>query len=297
MSREQDLLRLKINEISIEHHATCNRKCPWCSNFTYPRDKSMGIMPEKMFKDLIQEIRDNMGYFADKLTLASCRYNEPFYRADLAIERMNYIKDEIPNAYVQVNTNGDYLNTDVFDRLHIDKMNILDYDMGGLPERMKRLQGWGAKLKKIDPKNSRIYASTKMIPSIVYRADFLQTSKLQDRGGTVESTDFEWAGKTWTAVNKEERHGPCLMVMTTVSIDYTGDVFLCYNVRHDVPDQAHMSVGNLNDNTLLEILEGEKTKELRKLASKWNNFEGPCKTCSNYRCAPDSFKEFYDETV
>ena len=273
----------KINEISVEHHSYCNRTCPWCSNSVFPRDKYEELNEDSFIK-MLTSIADNRRYFADRLVLSCCRYNEPFFNIELANKRNALIRKILPDVKIQGNTNGDFLTKEKLLSMDMDKLNILDYDMKGVEECKKIMEDLGITYMGMDPKNNnRIMGRHPNIKSITYRADFFETAKLQDRGGVLDTVSVTLNGEEKVLIEKIKRDFPCTMVLTTASVDYNGDVFLCYNMRTDNKAHKKFCVGNINKKDFFKIVSGTTANKVRKLVKGEDNFPKECEYCTNRR--------------
>lgn len=80
-------------------------------------------------------------------------------------------------------------------------------------------------------------------------------------------------------IKGQERTAPCFEPIHFVGIDYEGSVVPCCNIRHDIPAHKDYILGNLHDNTLIEILNSEKAAQFRIDVSN-GIFPDICKTCT-----------------
>jgi radical SAM protein with 4Fe4S-binding SPASM domain len=75
------------------------------------------------------------------------------------------------------------------------------------------------------------------------------------------------------------RKSPCLEPCRFVGIDYTGDVVPCSNIRSDAPEHKEYVLGNLHNDSLLNILNYE-TSCLFRQAAEEAQFMPPCIRCN-----------------
>lgn len=82
-------------------------------------------------------------------------------------------------------------------------------------------------------------------------------------------------------IKSKRRDFPCYEPTYFVGVDYTGDVMPCCNLRHDVKEHKPFILGNLNKNSLEEILNSNKAIWFRKAVAsgKQKYFPSVCKEC------------------
>lgn len=179
--------------LEIETNSVCNRKCSFCPNYYYKREK--GLMDERLFKKIIMELAEIK--FNGKI--APHFYGEPLLDKRLS-RLMRFAKEKLPRCRIQINTNGDLLTKEKFDLLvnnGVDKFLITQYDKE-MPENIKLLF---RNLSKKDKKR------------IVYRR--YEDIGLMNRGGLLNI--------------KNKKIKKCTLPSDGVVIDFKGKVILCCN--------------------------------------------------------------------
>lgn len=99
-----------VHVVNIELSSFCNRKCSYCPLSTIDRKQSH--MSDELFHRILGELKvmNYRNHFGLNL------YNEPL--ADhLLCGRIKEIKATLPYSYVQFNSNGDYLTTEMLEQL------------------------------------------------------------------------------------------------------------------------------------------------------------------------------------
>lgn len=255
-----------LQTVEIELHSYCNRKCPWCPNSIIDRT-FYEEMPEEIFLSILQDLKDNNYNKVIRLT----RYFEPMSNMELLRKRIQQIKKYLPNCYIKINTNGDYVNKENLDGLNINKLNINDYDAKGQRFILQKFEECGIKIDNMASTESKIRGVHPNIEMVEYRVDWLYTTKLCDRGG---SLDF---------INAKEREDNCFKAFNSTCIDYNGDVLPCCNMRHDVPEHIEFIMGNIKQSKLSEIWNSEKLAEFNNIimSMDYKNYPNPCKHCTS----------------
>ena len=88
-------------------------------------------------------------------------------------------------------------------------------------------------------------------------------------------------GETLTKkVRPYYRNSSCVVPFQHLYIDYTGDVMLCCNMRHDIQAHQNFILGNAFNETLANIFMGNKIIEYRKLLACNGKKIHPCYSCS-----------------
>jgi len=123
-----------IEDVDIEINSFCNRKCKYCPNYNYEREKA--FLNEKLFYKIIYELK-NIGF---KGKICFNMFNEPLL--DLRICKfIKHIRNELPSTFIYLNTNGDFLNLSLWKELRasgLDWANVTQYD-GKINANIQRL--------------------------------------------------------------------------------------------------------------------------------------------------------------
>lgn len=250
--------------IEIELFNTCNRKCSWCpnKNIQSRAPGSLQFINPYILRYIRQELKKQNynGY------ISFSRYNEPLlnpYSYTRNILRL--FKKSVPNATLVFNTNGDYLNKKVLQEIPVDELSIMDYDNRGMDWCLNRLKKLNCIIDKIE--EYFIYAHYNNI-KILYYVDWQKHHLITNRGGNLP--EYETI----------QRNRPCYEPLHFIGINYDGTVSPCCNIRNDIENQKPYIIGDLNTQTLEEILNSNKRKEFQKIAI--NIEKGtPCEFCLN----------------
>jgi len=163
---------------------------------------------------------------------------------------MEYTKQKLPNCYVYIATNGDFLTDELFRKLidkGVDHFYITNYD-----EEVKTF------LKVLSEE----------CPEHVSLREY-KFAKKYDRAGKIFNL-------------KSPFDGPCLRPSSQLVINWKGDVTLCCNDFY-----GKLVMGNINDNNLLDIWRGPNFEFYRsKLIKGQRSSISICRHCDNEGCIP-----------
>ena len=254
---------MDIRLIEIEIFSFCNRKCPWCPNSFISRDENV-ILPREVYIKLMKELRD-MEY---KGRITYSRYNEPLSHPNILLDRIKITHDILPDVPIVFNTNGDYLNQSILDKLDIEAMSIMDYDNKGKAWCSQRLQKLGVDITGAE--YPYIYGKYNGI-SILYYVDWQKNALIGSRGDSLNAK----------MIRRERRTKPCFEPTRFIGIDYNGSIMPCCELRSDIPEHHPYIFGNIKDEALRDILAKEEYAKFRALmrSDKIDSYPPVCRSC------------------
>lgn len=190
---------------------------------------------------LFEKVIDELVSYNYSNYISLSRYCEPLAFRDILDPRIEHIRKKLPNVTIVANTNGDY----DYEGVDIDELTVMDYDF---------------KLDK--EKLGNVMRSTK--PYLVRN---MRLGKINYRGGALK------------VHKKFERDFPCYEPVHFIGIDFNGSVMPCCNLRSDVSLHENYILGNIENNTLLEIYNKQHSKDFRH---KVGNLDFPevCVRCT-----------------
>jgi radical SAM protein with 4Fe4S-binding SPASM domain len=258
----RDFGNLKLVEIEIFNY--CNRTCNYCPNKTIDRKSVVIELLEECFLNTLRELKDQD--FKGYITFS--RYNEPLSQDELLKKRANQVREFLPGVTLIFNTNGDFLTKRRLDGLDVDEISVMDYDNKGAEKCKKRLERAGADITEIDyPFIKGVRDNIKFL----YYVDFVENHTLwNDRGGTLEELSL-----------KERRTEPCLEPDRFIGIDYNGNIMPCCVTRSDIDSHQDFILGNIKEQSVMDIFNSERATTIRKKAMD-GNFDDSMKPC--YHC-------------
>ena len=250
---------LKLVEIEIFNY--CNRTCEFCPNVTIDRKSAVIELPESCFLNTLQELKDQD--FDGYVTFS--RYNEPLSQDELLKKRAKQVREYLPNVTLIFNTNGDFLTKKRLYGLDVDEISVMDYDNKGIEKCKKRLERVEVDITEIEyPFIKGIWGNTKFL----YYVDFVENHTLwNDRGGALEELSLE-----------ERRTEPCLEPDRFIGVDYNGNVMPCCVTRSDIDSHQDFILGNIKEQSVMDIFNSERAKTIREKAMK-GDFDDDMKPC------------------
>ena len=250
---------LKLVEIEIFNY--CNRTCEFCPNETIDRKSAVIELPESCFLNTLQELKDQN--FKGYVTFS--RYNEPLSQDELLKKRANQVRKFLPDVTLIFNTNGDFLTKKRLDGLDVDEISVMDYDNKGIQKCKKRLERVGVDITEID---YPFIKGNRGKIKFLYYVDFVENHTLwNDRGGALEELSL-----------KERRTEPCLEPDRFIGVDYNGNIMPCCVTRSDIDSHQDFILGNIKEQSVMDIFNSERAKTIREKAMK-GDFDDDMKPC------------------
>lgn len=177
-----------------------------------------------------------------KGVISFSRYCEPFAHRNILEDRIKIVRQILPKVKLVCNTNGDY----DWEGIDLDEVTIMDYD------------------NNLDKSELGLFTRTEK-PFIVRK---MRLGKINNRAGALEKIRSRYI-----------RTAPCYEPTYFVGIDYNGEVSPCCNIRSDINLHKPYMLGNIQTQSLTEILTADKSNKFRnKVASC--NFDSICISCS-----------------
>lgn len=241
--------------VEISESGTCNRVCAFCprSDPDYPDEKK--FIPLALLEKLINELAS---YNYSGIFLFS-GFVEPLLDKKI-YKLVNIASQKMPNAKIEMVTNGDVLNKARLKKLFdsgLSTLLISAYDDKEQADGFRKLcQDVG-----LDP--SQYVVRDRYLPP---EDDFGIT--LSNRSGLLKNAEFK------IDIPDEPLDVPCYYPHYTFFMDYLGDVLLC---PHDWGKK--MIVGNLNHMSFYDIWTSKKLMIMRKQLGCGNRRASPCAEC------------------
>ncbi len=204
--------------IAIETTTYCNRQCKYCPNSIYDRGRreKEGLMPAELFKKIIDDLKaiNFNGRLMPHL------FGEPLLDKRLP-QLLKYAHEQLPQASLSIDTNGDYLDKDLLDKLYESGVGAFYVTLHDKTD---------ISANRIDQLIKYVKSSKKKIKIVSQVLD--ESTPLYTRAGLVKINKINW-------------QLPCIK---PIVIDYCGNVLLCCNDYF-----GDTAVGNVGKITLKEI--------------------------------------------
>ena len=228
----------------------CNRKCIFC-----PKSDE-NIAPDtfqKMSRNIIDQIHDQLSEINFDGTVSLCGYGEPLLHKDIS-----YIVKKLSNvSNVEVVTNGDVLTSKNLQELYLANASKILISMYDGPDQVEK---FSKMTKKANVPDDFVILRDRWYDQY---NDF--GVKLTNRAGTISTGEQEKIGKF-----KE-----CFYPTYQFLIDWNGDIFLCPQDW-----QRRVSMGNMMQNTIFEIWKGKTLSNFRKNLLNGKRCNKPCSDCN-----------------
>ena len=244
--------------VEISDSGTCNRACVFC-----PRSDPEWIKKfenkEFIKKELHDKICKELSQYDYSGIVVYSGFNEPLINK-ACFENIARTRKYLPNAKIELITNGDVLNLTKLKKLFISGLSTILISVYDGPEDMVKFQKL-CEEAKLD-KRQFVIRNRYLPPEEDYGIT------MSNRGGQMEN-----ASHSINSLKKSIKQ-PCYYPSYNLFIDYIGDVLMC---SHDWGKKNIL--GNLNTNTILDIWMSENAKKSRfNLADAERGFS-PCNVC------------------
>lgn len=231
-----------FTSIAIETTSWCNRKCEYCPNSKYKREK------KTLDFTLVKKVAKQLGDIDYDGAVFLHLFNEPLLDKRLS-SIITCIREECQKAKIAISSNGDILTTTMMRELleaGLDKMFVTQYD-GRIKENVERVQQ---------------YITEKNCGCLHVR---VQNVFNNNRGG---SLDFMKVDQPLKEV--------CYRPDRMLTINSDGKVVICCNDYH-----GQEIMGDVNKEKLLDIWNNEQFRHFRRHLRRKDRTVSPlCRSCN-----------------
>ena len=241
--------------VEISESGTCNRVCSFC-----PRSaKDFVDKKEFISQDLVEKLSNELKEYNYKGIFLFSGFVEPLLDKNI-FNLISVVKDRLPEAKIEIVTNGDVLNENRAKKLFesgLSTLLISIYDGKKEADNMEQM------LIKANIPQDKFKIRHRYLTE---NEDFGIT--LSNRSGMMENAEYKIPSL------KEPLKKPCYYPHYTFFMDYTGEVLVC---SHDWGKK--LVVGNMKKQRFIDIWLGKKFNFARKkLLNSDRNFS-PCNKC------------------
>lgn len=297
----------------------CNFRCSYCTQ-SWPKEKLEEIkfqsknIDQKIFNQLAEQIKE----FPDKLKLILFTgMGEPLINKNLP-EMISYLKKLDAAERIELYTNGALLSKEMTHALVNSGLHRIRISIQGLSaQKYKEVAGVDIDFDQFignikylyeNRKDCKVYI--KIIDAVLEEGeeekfynlfgnicDEIYIEHLVFAQKSMGNYDGSIDDSLTMYQEKAEDKDVCPLLFYIMQIDVEGNVFPCTPLG--LP--ADFSLGNIREQTLLDIWTGEKLKNLRLLHLKKNRAENPvCSSCQSFTCithATDNLDKDAEELV
>jgi len=243
------------SEVEISESGMCNRKCSFCPRSDPDYDHRNEFISFELHKKLCDELSD-VNY---KGLIIYSGFVEPMWDKQI-YKLVNYAKSKLPDARVEMISNGDVLNETRLKKLYdsgLDRLQISLYD--GEEQHFKFIELG----KKLNLTNVKYVLRARYLPE---EQNFGIT--LSNRGGMLENAEYK------ISPMKKKLNQNCFYPSYKFFLDYNGDVLMC---SHDWGKKNIL--GNLKKEKFLDIWLSKKSEEARNKLNNSDRSLNPCNVC------------------
>tara|TARA_B100000686_G_scaffold349916_1_gene444430 strand:- start:740 stop:1621 length:882 start_codon:yes stop_codon:yes gene_type:complete len=241
--------------IEVSNSGVCNRECSFC-----PRsDPNYKHVNEFFSNDLHDKLCEELSKYGFSGIFAYCGFNEPLLKKDIYRD-IRVVRQLLPDSKIEIVTNGDVLNHEKLEKLFQAGLTTILISVYDGAEQEKKFY----KMCKDINLDSSAYVIRNRYMTEEY--DFGLT--ISNRSGNLENASYK-INSTREALAQN-----CTYPSYMFFVDYNGDVLMC---SHDWGKK--MILGNLNQNTFLDIWSGKKSMLARKKLNNADRCFAPCNKC------------------
>ena len=247
---------MKFRFADIQFHNKCNRECWFCPPQCKNKPKKILFMEETTLRRIIDFIKylDNNKMINGIMSICTNRYNEPFCYPDLYIKYISIISKELKNnnAVIGCNTNGDYLNSDILEKIieHIHHITVSLYDLD-VVGAMKFVSDVFKDLPEIT--NFFIKKETK---EIIFEYKKVNVIIKFNRNKTIKDIVRSRGSILQTNYLRKEK---CSVVGNMLAIDLDGSISPCCDLYKDNVEHKnafdYININEFNNKDLIEKIE------------------------------------------
>jgi len=254
---------LTITEVGIETISRCNGVCSFCPVSVQNESRPLMRMSDETWKKIIDDLHDMsfsgtlFPYINNEILLDRKIFDRLEYVREKFGDKINISAESNGKLLVEKNDKG--LKTlekfaSVADQLLINDYAATEEDYLYYNPRIRYLL---ENLHKVDAKRD-------MVLQVCHR---LETQLLNDRFGMVD-------GHRNQKIPEQEVF--CDFPFFQFNVNPKGDVFICCRDSYYLE-----TIGNINDNTIMEIWQGKRYNEIRKAFLENKRICDVCKKCTS----------------
>lgn len=241
--------------IEISDSGTCNRTCSFCPRSDPGYEDIKEFISEKLHSKIMKEL-SLVDY---KGLIIYSGFNEPLLNKK-AYKQISEARNLLPDAKIELITNGDVLNEKRLKELFTAGLSTLLVSVYDGPEDIIKFENM---CKSVGLDKKQYVIRNRYLPP---EKDYGIT--MSNRGGLMEKAVHK------ILPLKKSLSKKCNYPSYTFFIDYNGDVLMC---SHDWGKKKIL--GNLNDNSIIEIWTSKKSMKARSLLINSKRNFSPCNVC------------------
>ncbi|NKF51047.1 radical SAM/SPASM domain-containing protein [Shewanella sp. WXL01] len=279
--QKQQLFYRYVSVVNIEPFNFCNRKCSYCPvSFLDERRGKIKHMSDDIYHKLIAELKQIN--YSEKLVYNL--YNEPLASKKKFYQKLRYALEQLPQARLFFNSNGDYLDLEALQELSeigVTGINVTLHTKGDYDhqERHQELIEFYDKLEQdlvIDSED----------PGFSIHSHFVHNGMRVD----VNCMNYEEIGHSRAGAMEhlkitQMRDYPCFRPYRELTVYHNGYVYPCCNIMPDLDVGHKYAIGNLaDDNSIYDLYASKLMQGWRKSLLTFGTKKSPCDLCYERTC-------------
>jgi radical SAM protein with 4Fe4S-binding SPASM domain len=269
------LFRDMVRLVEFEPHAYCNRLCPFCPNVDLDRIRDWTPMDFGTYRRAIDDLA-TIGYSG---TVRFARYSEPLSCKTIC-DYVSIARKALPDAHIDIVSNGDYLNAELLGRLADAGLSTLRISI------YPKAYEWNvaAARDQLDKLLRRVKGEAVLLvdsPDRLYWKIPHPRVEVFAEAADLGNLGFD-RGQTLTGLTDESytRNSPCAMVFNNFTVDFNGAVMPCCNLRSDAPQHKDFVVDVISGNkSIFEVYASKAMSEWRASLARADPKKPPCSSC------------------
>ncbi len=273
------LFKRYVTDVSLELFDYCNRQCSYCPVSLVDRMSDINLISPGHFQKIVDDL--NEINFDHHICLNL--YNEPLADPFLftAIERL---RDAVPKASLWFNSNGDYADAEVLDRLadaglkrlvvtlHVEKTKTYD-DLQQLSRYTQFAARTGVNLTFERYKPGHAITASGRHRGIAIRVKSANYAGMgENRGGLMKDIPVE-----------TKRQAPCDRPFRDFTISWNGNVYPCCQFFSGLSEHDPYIVGNIDEaGSIYQLYTSSLMASFRADLLGYGPKRKPCDTCMEW---------------
>ncbi|MGN0689467.1 MAG: SPASM domain-containing protein [Oscillospiraceae bacterium] len=273
-SQKEMLFSQNIERVILELNSKCNRKCWFCTNSVICNNTENIDMSDQVFETVIEQlVRIN---YSQEICLSF--FNEPMLCSRI-YERIQYIKNKLPDCFVYMFSNGDMIDSESLPMLEQSGLDMLiidiyqkttDYDFEQIKQSAHHM------LNRLGL-NMNLHEYSGKLKGFVQYGN-MDIEILSQNFAMIASNRAESLPEGLPVPKIDSHPLPCIKNFMSFHIDFRGDVWPCPNYHRDFESHRQYCLGNVLDESVFEIYTGEKMNTYRE-KNFFHRNELPCRSC------------------
>lgn len=230
-----------IRFMDFQFNNWCNRSCYFCPAQNKDLIKREETMKDEVFKNTLNFISEGfaLNKIADNVEICMNRYYEPMRILDTVMSRARSLKELIPNAVINMHTNGDYLTKENISKVTSDVSVVIVnlYDLDKIDVLVKIIELFdGITIMDISDEDDKNCFKFRHKNNVKWKFNYnkWEVIKMKNRGSIL------------TDVCDEDRILDCEIPKFNMVFEHDGTIMPCCDLYSKIPEHKESIIGNSN---------------------------------------------------